>query len=75
MSVFLDLSIKAFDTINHEILIKEMENMGIRGVAKLWFESDFSDRQQFMNIYDINSPFENIRSGVPQGLFWDQFCF
>jgi len=66
MSVFLDLS-KAFDTINHKILIKKMENMGIRGIAKLWFESYLGDRQQFMNIYDINSPTENIRCGVPQG--------
>jgi len=34
VSVFQDLS-KAFDTISNEILIKKMENMGIRGVAKL----------------------------------------
>ena len=66
MSVFLDLS-KAFDTISHKILIKKMENMGIRGVAKLWFESYLSNRGQFMNIGDAYSPLEPIKSGVPQG--------
>jgi hypothetical protein len=66
MSVFLDLS-KAFDTISHDILIKKMENMGIRGVAQLWFKSYLSDRKQFMEFSNTKSSFENIKCGVPQG--------
>jgi hypothetical protein len=66
MTVFLDLS-KAFDTICHKILIKKMEKMGIRGITKLWFESYLSDRRQFMNIDNVNSPLELIQFGVPQG--------
>jgi len=66
MSVFLDMS-KAFDTISHDILIKKLDNMGIRGVAKSWFQSYLSDRKQYMCIFDIMSPFENTKCGFPQG--------
>jgi hypothetical protein len=66
ISVFLDLS-KAFDTLNHDILLKKLENMGVRGVAKSWFQNYLSNRKQFMNLYNIQSSFENVSCGVPQG--------
>ena len=66
LTVFIDLS-KAFDTISHDILITKMENIGIRGIANKWFQSYLSNRTQYMDIFNIKLPNENIACGVPQG--------
>ena len=49
--IFLDFA-KAFDTVNHEILIKKLEYYGIRGTPLKWFKSYLSGRQQFTEIDD-----------------------
>ena len=66
LSVFIDLS-KAFDTISHNILLKKMENLGIRGVARAWFENYLSNRQQYMELDGVKSETKMITCGVPQG--------
>ncbi len=47
-SVFCDLS-KAFDVITHEILIKKLDHIGIRGIAKDWIQHYLSNRKQYVD--------------------------
>ena len=62
----MDLS-KAFDTVDHEILINKMEYYGIRGVANNWFTSYLRDHRQTVTINNTTSSEKNISCGVPQG--------
>lgn len=66
LALFLDLS-KAFDTIDHTILLKKLYFYGIRGLALKWFESYLSNREQYVQYKDVKSSKENIIYGVPQG--------
>lgn len=64
--IFLDFA-KAFDTVNHKILLKKLEYYGIRGFPLKWFESYLQNKQQYIEIDDTLSDIENINCGVPQG--------
>ena len=66
VAVFIDLK-KAFDTLNHEILVNKLYHYGIRGIVLEWIVSYFSKRKQFVQINDISSEHKTIRCGVPQG--------
>ena len=64
--IFVDLQ-KAFDTVNHEILIEKLNYYGIRGTANSWFKSYLNNRKQFVSINGFNSDTLNTTHGVPQG--------
>lgn len=73
IGIFLDLA-KAFDTVNHEILIKKLRHYGIRGNALEWFRSYLSGRTQIVK-FTIDSDEKEIVCGVPQGSILGPLCF
>ena len=66
LSLFLDFK-KAFDCVEHKILLLKLYMYGIRGAAYRWFESYLSNRDQYTSVNGVNSSKSHITHGVPQG--------
>ena len=66
LAVFLDLR-KAFDTVNHNVLLLKLESYGILGIELKWFKSYLSDRQQYCSVNDHVSALASVKAGIPQG--------
>ena len=73
LGIFIDLS-KAFDTVDHNILLKKLDMYGIKGKNLKWFHSYLTNRKQFIKCRDQNTDLEFLRCGVPQG-FIEDHCF
>ena len=66
LALFLDLS-KAFDTIDHNILLQKLNYYGIRGTAQQWIGSYLSGRVQYVEYNGVKSQLNRMTCGVPQG--------
>jgi hypothetical protein len=73
LGIFCDLS-KAFDSVNHNLLLAKLYHYGIRGTANDWFKSYLTNREQIVITNNGNFPSQNFSSkslkierGVPQG--------
>ena len=64
--VFLDLK-KAFDTVNHEVLLKKLNMYGFDDQSILWFKDYLSNRVQYAKVNSTISDSRITRCGVPQG--------
>ena len=65
-TVFVNLK-KAFDTVDHNVLLQKLNHYGVQELDLQWFESYLSNRKQFTRIDGVDSSIQNINTGVPQG--------
>ena len=72
--VAVDLT-KAFDTVNHKILLEKLDYYGIRGICNDLIRSYLSNRQQKVYIAQESSTMRLVKSGVPQGSVFGPLLF
>lgn len=67
LAVFSNLATKAFNTVNHHILMLKMKSLGFKGKLLSMPESYLSNREQVINLNGVLSSCEQVIDGVPQG--------
>ena len=66
IGIFIDFK-KAFDTVDHEILLRKLDCYGTRGHANMFFRSYLTNRRQFTIANGVQSDIDIVKCGVPQG--------
>ena len=74
IGVSIDLK-KAFDTVDHNILLNKLQCYGVRGLALEWIKSYLFNRRQYVCYNNSNSEFKEIKCGVPQGSILSPLLF
>ena len=70
----IDLA-KAFDSLNHNMLLDKLSYYGINGTAITLLKSYLSDRKQYVKIDEVKSSIQSIKTGVPQGFIVGPLLF
>ena len=73
-TVFIDFS-KAFDTVEHDILLNKLEHYGVCSQSLRWFKDYLHERKQTVSIDTERSDELDIVTGVPQGSILGQLLF
>ena len=66
LTIFLDLE-KAFDTVDHTIMIEKLRAYGIKGIPRYWFKSYLDNKQQYYSLNGKKSKAGEVQCGIPQG--------
>ena len=68
---------KAFDLVDHQILLSKLKLYGISSEALMWFDTYLTNRRQLVSLNNCRSDFEKVTCGVPQGSILGPllFCF
>ena len=66
IAIYMDLS-KAFDTLDHNILLHKLKHYGVNGSELSWFESYLTHRYQYVEVNGVKSTYQTLATGVPQG--------
>ena len=64
--IFVDLK-RAFDKVDHQVLIQKLARYSFRSSELVWFKSYLSNRSQFTRVNGVDSKVQNVGKGVPQG--------
>ena len=64
--IFVDFR-KAFDSVDHEVLLQKVYHIGIRGTSHNLVANHLADRFQYVNVHDKSSAKKSMKRGIPQG--------
>ena len=74
LGIFIDLS-KAFDIVDHQILISKLNNYGVKRKNLSWFKNYLENRKQYLNYSNDVTNLAQIKCGVPQESILDLYYF